>query len=112
MKFIPYILGQETKQEFLKKHLNFSYGGFYDTDSYFKNTIKKNDNVLIIGMHNLYYVDFPYVHESWVKPGDEFNYILLQDANLPERFKLWRLVYTNNLTHVKLYSFGGQKWVY
>lgn len=112
IKFIPYIIGIETKKEFLNKNLNFSYGGFYDTDDYLKHKIKNNDMVLIYGIHNLFYADFPYIHESWVQKGDEFNYLLLQNADIPERFKYWKLIYENNLSNVKLYSFGGQKWVY
>ncbi len=112
LKYFPYVFGKQTKQEFLKNNLNFSYGGFYDIDSFFKNNIKNTDKVLIIGMHNLYYVDFPYVHESWIMPGEEFNYILVQDGILPERFRLWRLIYENKFSRVKVYSFGGQKWAY
>lgn len=111
-KFIPYLVGRQTKQEFLAKYLNYSFGGFYDIDGYFKNNIKNTDKVLILGMHNLYYVDFPFIHETWVKSGDEFNFILLQNADLPERFKRWRLIYINDKTRVKLYSFGGQNWIY
>ena len=111
-KFIPYLTGRETKSEFLSSRLNFSYGDFYDTDHFFENTIKPDDNVLLIGFHNLYYVDFPFIDQSYVKKGDRFNYIAVQNAELPERFSAWNLVYTNPLTHVRVYSTGGMKWVY
>lgn len=111
-KFIPLILGAENKDVFLTKNLNFSFGDFYDVDGYFKNKIKPEDKVLIYGVHNLYYVDFPFVHESYVRKGDKFNYILVQNGNLPDRFFYWKKVYENDKTNVKLFSAGGDLWEY
>ena len=118
-KYIPVILGIQSKDEFLSKNLNFSFGDFYDTDGYFAGTIKPNDKVLTYGIHNLYYVYFPFIHESYVKPGDAFNYILVQYGELPDRFKNtpdgtkgWKLMYENDRTQVKLYSERGNMWIY
>ena len=111
-KYIPVILGRETKQQYLTSHLNFSFGDFYDTDNYFKYHLKSTDRVLLYGFHNLYYVDFNFVDYSWVKKGDSFNYIAVQNGNLPNRFSFWSEVYYNQITKVKLYSLGGQEWVY
>jgi len=111
-RYLPVIFGRETKDQFLTNHLNFNYGNFYDTDRYFKKYINSNDKVLLYGFHNLYYVNFPFLDSSYAKKGDMFNYIAVQNSKLPERFKFWKLIYSNPKTHVKLYSFGGQKWVY
>jgi len=111
-KFIPVILGYEKKQHFLSSHLNFSFGDFADTDGYFRRNIKPTDKVLLYGFHNLYYVDFPFIDNSWVKKGDSFAYIAVQDGKLPERFKYWNLIYMNTTTGVKLYSAGGFTWTY
>lgn len=111
-KYLPYITGKESKAEFLSKHLHFSYGDFYDTDGYFTKTITPHDTVLLYGFHNLYYVDFPFVDASYVKKGNRFNYIAVQNADLPERFRNWNLIYTNALTNVKVYSAGGITWTY
>ncbi len=111
-KFIPVILGKEPKVEFLTKNLNFSYGGFYDTDSYFKNNIKQNDRVLLYGFHNLYYADFPFIDASYVKKGDKFNYIAIQNGKISDRFSFWNLIHTNKTTNVKVYSLGGKMWHY
>ena len=111
-RYIPVILGSETKSEYLTTHLNFSFGDFYDTDNYFKSHLKNTDTVLLYGFHNLYYVDFNFIDSSWVKKGDSFNYIAVQDGNLPQRFNFWHKVYYNQTTKVKLYSLGGQEWVY
>lgn len=111
-KYLPVLLGKQTKQEFLTQNLNFSFGDFYDTDNYFKRNIKQEDVVLLYGFHNLYYVDFPFIDSSWIKKGDKFNFIAVQKASLPQRFSYWKLIYYNNKTDVRLYSLGGQMWVY
>lgn len=103
-KYIPVLLGKETKQQFLINHLNFAFGDFYDTDNFFKDNIKKTDKVLLFGFHNLYYVNFPFIDASWLKIGDKFNYIATQNTQLPKKYKNWKLIYTNDLTMVKLYK--------
>jgi len=111
-KFIPVILGKESKSHFLSNHLNFSFGDFYDTDNYFKKNITSKDTVLLYGFHNLYYVNFPFIDSSWVKKSDMFNYIATQNSDLPKRFSNWNLIYYNPKTYVNLYSLGGIRWVY
>ena len=111
-RYVPVLLGAQTKEDFMKKNLNFSFGDFYDIDNYFKNNLKKDDAVLLYGFHNLYYVNFNFIHESWVKKGDKFNFIATQNANLPNRFSFWKLVYYNPTTSVRLYSIGGEGWTY
>ncbi len=111
IKFVPVILGLQTKQEFLTKNLNFDFGDFYDTDGFFAKNIKEG-KVLLYGFHNLYYANFPFIHETYVKKGDRFNYIATQKNELPLRFKHWTKVYENRLTNVKVYSLGGMMWIY
>lgn len=111
-KYLPVILGLETKDKFLTDHLNFNYGDFYDTDGFFRKHINKSDRVLLYGFHNLYYLDFPFLDSSYVKKGDKFNYIAVQRADLPKRFGFWKQIYSNQKTHVNLYFLGGQEWAY
>lgn len=111
-KFIPVILGAQTKEDFLSKNLNYDFGDFYDTDGFFSKTIKPEDKVLLYGFHNLYYVNFPFIHDSYVEKGDRFNYIATQNSEIPKRFSHWNLIYENAFTHVKLYSIGGMMWTY
>jgi len=103
-KFVPVIFGKQTKEEFLTKNLNFKFGDFYDVDGYFAKTIKPTDRVLIYGIHNLYYVNFPFVHESYMQPEDWFNYVLVGEGQLPPQYANWRLIYQNNTNNVKLYA--------
>ncbi len=111
-RFLPYLTRQENKEAFLSNNLNFTYGDFFDTDGYFRRHLQKNDKVLLYGFHNLYYLEFPFIDSSWVKKGDDFNYIAVQNSSLPTRFNFWRLVYENTKTKLKLYSLGGAKWIY
>jgi len=110
-KYLPVVFGQETKDEFLKNHLDFKFGDFYDIDGEFSKQVKPGSTVLLYGFHNLYYVNVPFIHESWVKKGDTFEYIATQHTILPERFALWQPIYTNPTTGVTLYT-GGIKWIY
>jgi hypothetical protein len=111
-KFLPVVLGRETKAEFLTKYLNFSFGDFYDTDNYFKNNLTKNDTVLLFNFDKLYYVDFNFIDSSWVKKGDRFNYIAVYDSVIPNRFTDWNEIYYNKLTKVKLYTKARTLCVY
>ncbi len=104
-KYLPVLLGKESKHEFLSNHLNFSFGDFYDTDNFFATHIKSSDVVLLYGFHNLYYVNFPFIHDSWAKKGDRFNYIAVQNGTIPKKFSSARLIHVNPVTHVKVYAF-------
>jgi hypothetical protein len=103
-KYLSVIIGKESKQTFLTNNLNFGFGDFYDTDGYFAKHIKPSDVVLLYGFHNLYYVDFPFIDNTWVKRGDMFDYIATQNTTLPKRFKNWQLIYENAKTKVHLYK--------
>lgn len=91
---------QPDRHKFLCNHLKFDFGDFYDCDGWFKANIKPTDKVLIYDIHNLYYVNFPFDHESWKNSNTHYTHILVGD-NGPE-FNL-PLIYQNSLTRVKLY---------
>lgn len=95
---LPYLLGRETKEEFLCKRLDFKTSVFVDCDGFFKKTIKPTDLVLVKNLHNLYYINFPFVHETWFN-GEKYNYVLSGKplANL-------KLIYENPTTSLYLYK--------
>jgi hypothetical protein len=103
-KYLPVLTGEQTKTEFLNNNLNFNFGDFYDTDNYFSQHINSTDRVLLYGFHNLYYVEFPYIHATWVAKGDTFNYIAVQGDGFPVKYRNWQLIYSNDKTTVKLYQ--------
>lgn len=111
-RHIPVIIGTESKEEFLSKNLTFSFGDFYDTDGYFSTHIQPTDTVLLFGFHNLYYMDFPFIHSSYVKKGDTFTHVATQHSVLPDRFSDWKLIYENKQTQVKLYNKNNKIWEY
>jgi hypothetical protein len=107
------ITNMQSKSEYLINNLNFAYGDFYDVDGYFKKHMTPQDTVLIYDIHNLYYAEFSFIHESYVKSGDEFNYILTKEGSaLPDRFYAWKEVYRNSKSGVVLYAQEGNTWVY
>lgn len=103
-KYIPVIIGRETQTHFLTTHLNFMFGDFVDSDGYFTKHIKPTDKVLLIGFHNLYYVNFPFIESSSRNTNDTFNFVAIQNTHLPSEFIGWRKVYQNVVTHVTLYE--------
>lgn len=106
-KYIPVIIGRESRNEFLGKKLNFQNGDFFDLNGDLKKIIKKDELVLIYGFHNLFYADFPFVHSSYAKSGLPASYILVQNRDLPKDVTLGKLVYTNQKTGVELYFSRG-----
>lgn len=108
-RYLPVILGSESKDEFLVKNLNFGFGDFYDTEGFFRKNLESSDKVLILGFHNLFYADFPFYHESFVKMGDNFNYIVSQGDSLPSRFSSWEVVHSDVRANFKVYSLKGVK---
>ncbi|MCL5090857.1 MAG: glycosyltransferase family 39 protein [Patescibacteria group bacterium] len=109
LKFLPVIFGKEAAEQFLSQSLNYSFGDVYDVDGEMGKIIKKDDLVLVLGGHNLFYLNFPFVHESYVHPGTYFSYLLVHNEPLPANLHNLKLIYNNEKTKNKLYLYG-QKW--
>lgn len=101
-KILNYISGKETKSQYLCRNLNFNFGDFYDCDGFFAKNIKPTNLVLVKGVHNLYYMDFPFIHETWYR-GEKVNYTLVQGKKHKNE-ATGKLVYQNNRTNVRLYK--------
>ena len=101
-KYIPVILGIQSKQSFLMNNLNFGFGDFYDENGDIRQIVG-NEKVLLWNVHNIYYVDFNYNLE---KPMNfkEISYILVQNTNLPQELATAKVVYKNTKTHARLYK--------
>lgn len=106
-KFIPVLFRQQSRDIFLSKHLNFNNGDFYDPGKNISKIIHKDDLVLVYGSHNLFYADFPFIHESFVSPDTKFSYVLTQNTNLVEKLANLAPIYENNKTGTRLYLFGN-----
>ena len=107
-RYWKYLVGWETESEYLCQNLPFKTGVYYDCDGFMAKNIRANDLVLVTGVHNLYYINFPYVHESWYR-GERFNYVLTQGVNISPWIQTSllgksKLVYQNKLTDVRLWK--------
>lgn len=108
-KFIPVVFGSESRDIFLANNLKFNMNEFYDLNGDLKNIIKNDDLVLVYGSHNLFYMNTPFIHESYAQPGTLYSYILTQGTKLPRQYGRLKNVYKNTQSGVALYIYGGEK---
>lgn len=99
LRFVPVIIGVESKERFLMDHLNFSFGDFYDENSDIKKLVGSNV-VLMKNTHNLYYVDFPFTIDEWY--AKRYKYVLYQSLTKPDEKN--NLIYRNIKTQTWLYK--------
>ncbi len=97
-KLIPYLIGQQSQTEYLCKNLDFKTSVFVDCDGWFVKNIKPTDLVLVQNLHNLYYISFPFVHESWYN-NEKITHILTYNKTLDKE-----KIYENNSTGIRLYA--------
>ncbi|MGB9598647.1 MAG: ArnT family glycosyltransferase [Minisyncoccales bacterium] len=102
-KFIPVILGRESRDVFLSKKLNFQNGDFFDVNGDLQKIIRKDDLVLVCGFHNLFYADFSFVEITYAPDHLPVSYILVKKEQCSGKIALGSLVYRNNQTGVELY---------
>lgn len=110
-RYVPVILGRQTKEEFLVNNLNFKFGDFYDYQNQIRKLLQPNDLVLTSGIHNLFYVDFPNIDESWAKPGLLATHLLVKgnlSSNMSERVNNKQPIYFNRQLDLRLYVLGGK----
>lgn len=99
-KYVPYILGRESKEDFLEKNLNFNFGDYIDIENKVSSVVG-DEKVLVMGIHNLYYIDFNFVHESW-KKNIEYKYILTKSPLTGKNG--YNLIYEEPKTDTYLYE--------
>ena len=104
-KFLKVVAKTQSKQDFLVRNLKFSNGDFFDQNQDIKKIVG-SDLVLIAGSHNLFYADFPFVHESYAKKETKFSYVLTQNEEVNTKYGALKNIYTNQTTNVKLYLYG------
>lgn len=107
-RLIPYLSGRQTKSQYLCQNLDFKTAVFVDCDGWFGRNIKPTDLVFVAGVHNLYYLNFPFVHKSWYR-GEKVNFLLtwgpeddLTQSLFPVAMR--RLVYSNQKTGINLFA--------
>jgi hypothetical protein len=106
-RLVPYLIGRETKTAYLCQHLDFKTSVFVDCDGWFSKNIKKTDLVLVSGIHNLFYISFPFVDASWYK-DENYTHILVPIGLDPQtvnfKGRSLKLVYENKQVGVSLFA--------
>jgi hypothetical protein len=105
-RLLPIVTKHQSETEYLCAHLDFN-NNFVDCDGWFRKNIKKTDLILVNDIHNLFYINFPFVHKTWYT-GEEYNYILIAENSKNKIYnpksKRLELVYKNTQTNVILYK--------
>jgi hypothetical protein len=107
-KYIKLYTGRLSQNSFMKQYLDFNVGNFYDFDNWFKTNITSKDKVLVLGLHNLFYLNFSFDHISWASKQTYYSHILVYDEEnnpIPNNFKGLKLVYENNKSRVRVYEY-------
>lgn len=105
-KFVPYLVGLESKADFLNSHLNFSYGDWYDTDGWVTQNLS-HTKYLVVGVHNTYYLPGElWEHESFSSSSTCYPYVLIQDEpTLPAiDTQSWTLIHSVERTKTRIYE--------
>lgn len=109
LKYIPVVLGRETRHEFLENNLNFDFGDYLDAGGVFKEIVKKEDKVLVYGGHNLFYLDFNFSHASYQQNPYLFDYILVIGETIPKEVINFEIVAENPKTRAILFLPPGKE---
>ncbi len=94
-KYLPFILGKQTQNEFLTEYSDRLPDTFIDSDSFVEKNIPKNSRILIDKLHNLYYFPFGFDHTSWISSPTGYDYFITIGTR-PEEIK-GELIHTNSL---------------
>jgi hypothetical protein len=98
-KYLPVILGRQSSNDFLSRHLDFTFGDYIDSDNYLKNNLPPDSKISVLGINNKYYLNY-FITDSLP------DYILIRytDADLPQKYSKALLIHENLLTKTRLYK--------
>lgn len=94
-KYLPVILGQQSKNQFLTSQSARLPDTFIDSDSWVENNLNPDKKVLVTNLHNLYYLPISFDHQSWADKDYPYPYLITknQDSENIEG----KLLHTNSL---------------
>lgn len=102
VRYVPYLMGLESKQALMGEYLNFDYGDWYDLDGWVGTNLG-DKRYLVIGVHNTYYLPgSKWEHESWANSGECFPYVLTQGEVTAKEH--WQQVYLNEATKTRVFN--------
>lgn len=94
-KYLPYLFGKETQNEFLERHASRLPDTFIDSDNFVRDQIPSDSKILIDKLHNLYYFPYNFDHTSWVKDQQNYDYLITEKSK-PQEIK-GDLLHTNSV---------------
>lgn len=101
-KYLPFLTGRLTENQFLTSQSYRLPDTFIDADDYVKNNLPPTANYLISNnLHNLYYFPYDFDHESFAPSGKHYDYLITKNTN-PESIK-GTLLHTN-LIGIQIYK--------
>jgi len=80
-KYIPYLLGAQSLNEFLTVHSARLPGTFIDSDDFVAKKIPDGSKILIDNLHNLYYFPKNFDHTSWAPSEQDYDYLVTISAD-------------------------------
>ncbi len=81
-KYIPFLLGRQTTEQFLTSHSLRLPDTFIDSDLFVTQNLSNQDKILIDKLHNLYYFPYNFDHTSWVKDQGGYDYLITTDQEV------------------------------
>ncbi len=79
-KYIPFLMGTQSRDQFLTQMSPRLPDTFIDTDSYVANNLK-GKKILIDKLHNLYYFPYDFDHTSWATEEKDYDYLVTINEN-------------------------------
>ncbi len=94
-KYLPYLSGRVTLNQFLSGLSHRLPDTFIDTDDFVKNNLPPDAKYLISNLHNLYYFPYNFDHESFADQNKRYDYLITKGVD-PKEIN-GKLVHQNKL---------------
>jgi len=94
-KYLPYLSGKLSQNQFLASQSYRLPDTFIDADDYVKNNLSPNASYAISSLHNLYYFPYNFDHDSFVDNTKHYDYLITTKADPGE--VRGELIHTNPL---------------
>jgi hypothetical protein len=94
-KYIPFLTGHQSTNQFLASQSTKLGGTFIDSDNFVISNLPANKKYLIDKLHNLYYFPYGFDHTSWANDRSQYDYLIT--TNESESSAGGKLIHTNNL---------------
>lgn len=80
-KYVPYLVGKESVNQFLTRMSSKLPGTFIDSDNYVSDYVPSNSKILINNLHNLFYFPYNFDHTSWIANDTGYDYLISEGEN-------------------------------